>query len=149
MDFPDRRGVNKAYIIAEENAKAQFVRFMGQEITSSRIVEELDASAETARRNKSDAGSTWSKENVRNVQESLTVISSSVARGTLQGVRILAREYNEDLEEVTVIIGINNESQTAAIQLSKGAAPGVSDDAKSEFPEQDAERRVSSDIDDF
>ncbi len=41
VEFPDRRGIAKAQIIAEEKAKANIVRIMSQGISSARIVGEI------------------------------------------------------------------------------------------------------------
>jgi hypothetical protein len=43
VEFPDRRGIKKAHIIAEEKGKAAIVRFLNQEVQSERLVEEVES----------------------------------------------------------------------------------------------------------
>jgi hypothetical protein len=50
VEFPDRRGIKKAQIIAEEKGKAQIIRFLNQEVSSERLVEEVDKTIENAER---------------------------------------------------------------------------------------------------
>src|SRR4051794_40024280 len=38
VDVPDRRGIKKAQVIAEEKGKAQIVRFLQQNVSSERLV---------------------------------------------------------------------------------------------------------------
>jgi hypothetical protein len=147
VDFPDRRGINKAYIIAEEKAKAQLVRFVSQEVTTSRVVNEIDNAVENASRQRGDKGSSWSKSNAREIRESLTEMSGSNASGTLRGLRILSKEYNEKAEEVTVIVGLNKQSQSAAGQL--GSSGGASKTNSSDFPSVNGESRKARDFQEF
>ena len=118
VEFPDRRGVNKAYLIAEEKAKGNIARFMNQSITSSRITTEIDESIGKSQRLKSTNSESWSKENTRNVTESLKEITTSNSAAILQGVRVLERVYDEKKEEVKIVVGINKDSRDAANQAS-------------------------------
>jgi len=152
VDFPDRRGINKAYIIAEEKAKAQLVRFVSQEVSTSRVVSEIDNAVEHASRQRGDKGSGWSKTNAREIRESLTEMSGSNASGTLRGLRILSKEYNEKAEEVTVVVGINRQSQSAAGQLgtsNSGASSNSGRSAGSEFPSAAGESKKARDFQEF
>jgi len=147
VDFPDRRGINKAYIIAEEKAKAQLVRFVSQEVSTSRVVSEIDSAVENASRQRGDKGSSWSKNNSREIRESLSEMSGSNASGTLRGLRILSKEYNEKAEEVTVVVGLNKQSQSAAGQL--GSSNNSSKAAGSEFPSVAGESKKARDFQEF
>jgi hypothetical protein len=152
VDFPDRRGLNKAYVVAEEKAKAQLVRFMSQDISTTRTVTELDDVVGTARRSRDEQGSTWTKEDVRTVKESLSEISTSVASGHLEGVRLLSRNYDEAREEVTVVIGINPASLAGAAQLggnSTGSPRRAAAGTPGSFPAQPSESMQAADAQEF
>jgi hypothetical protein len=156
VDFPDRRGISKAYIIAEEKAKANIVRYMKQVSSSTRTVREIDDSLSKATRNSNSEGASWSKENTRKVIESLEEVTGSSAQAVLQGVRILERSYNEKAEEVKVVVGINRQSIAGAAQLGKSMNPanptsmeGASTGGTQNMPAQPSERRRAADADKF
>jgi hypothetical protein len=153
VEFPDRRGINKAYIIAEEKAKANIARYMRQVSSSTRTVREVDDSLSKATRNSSADGATWSKENTRKVIESLEEVTGSSAQAVLQGVRILERSYDEKSEEVKVVVGINRQSRAGATQLEQSmnpaTKPGTASGGGQSFPAQPSERRRAADADKF
>ena len=156
VDFPDRRGINKAYIIAEEKAKANIARYMKQVSSSTRTVREVDDSLSKATRNSNSEGASWSKENTRKVIESLEEVTGSSAQAVLQGVRILERSYNEKAEEVKVVVGINRQSIAGAAQLGQSMNPsnptsnaGSSSGGKQDMAAQPSERRRAADADKF
>lgn len=152
VEFPDRRGINKAYIIAEEKAKANIARYMRQVSSSSRTVREIDDSLSRAARASSSEGGSWSKENTRKVMETLEEVTGSSAQAVLRGVRILERSYDEKAEEVKVVVGINRESVSGASQLNKGLGSGGAWSGSSEsaaFPAQPSEVRRAKDFKDF
>jgi hypothetical protein len=155
VDIPDRRGISKAYVIAEERAKANIARFQSQLSSSTRIINELDDSQSQTSRTRGDAGQNWSVENSRLVSETLQEITSSSAAAVLRGVRILERSYDESMEEVKVVVGINQQSQQAAQQLDRGLVPKENNsdtDAASGstgFPNVPSERRAARDAQDF
>jgi hypothetical protein len=117
VDFPDRRGINTSYIIAEEKAKAQLVRFMSQQVATNRTIKEIDSQTEKASRTSGNTSSGWSKENVRNVETTLNEYTSSFAAGNLKGVVIIERTYDEKRAEASVTVGINRQTAQAANQL--------------------------------
>jgi hypothetical protein len=117
VDFPDRRGINTSYIIAEEKAKAQLVRFMSQQVATNRTISEIDSQTEKASRTSGNTSSGWSKDNVRNVETTLKEYTSSFAAGNLKGVVILERTYDEKKAEASVTVGINRQTSQAANQL--------------------------------
>lgn len=153
VEFPDRRGINKAYIIAEEKAKANIARYMQQMSSSTRTVREVDDSLSKATRNSADKGNSWSKESTRKVIESLEEITGSSSQAVLQGVRILERSYDEKSEEVKIVVGISRQSMAGAAQLGQAmnhsnpvAKPGG---GLHTFPSQPSERRRAADADSF
>lgn len=156
VDFPDRRGISKAYIIAEEKAKANIARYMKQVSSSTRTVREVDDSLSKATRNSNSEGAAWSKENTRKVIESLEEVTGSSAQAVLQGVRILERSYNEKAEEVKVVVGINRQSIAGAAQLGQSMNPanpkskeGATMGGTQNMPAQPSERRRAADADKF
>lgn len=146
VNFPDRAGINKAYIIAEEKAKGQLARFISQEVTSSRTVEMIDVEISKAERNRTAGASKWSKDDVREIRSTLSEISSSHAREVLRGVRVLKREFDEKKEEVIVTIGISQKSTAASRQLKDSmSSPGSSDKSK-DFPSQRSESKSAKEF---
>ncbi len=153
VEFPDRRGISKAYIIAEEKAKANIARFKKQMTSGTRLVDEGDGSESNSKRSKTNEGETWSKENTRKVNESLREITASSAQLLLEGVRVIGQSYDEKKEEVTVVVGINKQSVQAAKQIgdtfgqpqqtNNGPANGGS------FPTAGSEKRQAKDAADF
>lgn len=154
VEFQDRRGINKAYIIAEEKAKANIARFMNQTVSTSRVTTELDDSTSLSSRNRSNSGESWTKDNSRKVTESLMEITTSQASAILRGVRVIERSYNEKNEEVSVVVGINRESAQAAQQLQKGiggedGSEKTKSPSSNKFPSIDSEKKRSSDFNNF
>jgi hypothetical protein len=141
VNFPDRSGINKAYIIAEEKAKGQLARFISQEVTSSRTVEMIDVEISKAERNRTAGASKWSKDDVREIRNTLSEISSSHAREVLKGVRVLKRYYDEKKEEVVVTIGISQKSTSASGQLKDSMSSQSSSDKSKDFPSQRSESK--------
>jgi hypothetical protein len=123
-EFPDRRAINKAYLIAEEKAKANIARYLNQVVTSSRFVAEVDEGLSRSARSQSQNTDSWNKENTRNVTDTLRDITTSTASAILVGARIFERSYDPNAEEVTVVIVIDSESLAGARQL-KGALSGA------------------------
>jgi hypothetical protein len=153
VEFPDRRGISKAYTIAEEKAKANIARFKKQMSGSTRLVDEGDASESNSNRSKSNTGETWSKENTRKVNESLREITGSSASMLLEGVRVIGQSYDEKKEEVTVVVGINRQSVQAAKQIGDSfGQPQQTNNVPSNsgpFPSVGSERRQAKDAADF
>ena len=156
VDFPDRRGINKAYVIAEEKAKANIARYMRQVSSSERTLREVDESFSTASRSSGTQGSSWTKDNTRKVIESLEEVTGSKAQAILKGVRIIERSYDERAEEVKVVVGINRQSMAGADQLDQSMSRSNStprtDPGSGEpnpYPAQPSERRRAADADKF
>jgi hypothetical protein len=103
VDFPDRRGIKKSQVIAEEKAKAQIVRHMGEMVSSERIIEELDVTLQTAERTQgSGAKDKLTKTTQRTMKDSLQEFTRSYAQKTLSGVTVFETGYDSDAEEAWV-----------------------------------------------
>jgi hypothetical protein len=154
VEFPDRRGIAKAYKIAEEKAKGNIARFMEQSVKTSTLITELDESQSQSNRSRSNTGATWNKDNSRKVTESLLELNGSNASAVLRGVRVIERTYSAENEEVTVVVGINKESQQGAQQLQNGLGTGETNNGSSsnnqkEYPSVKDEKRRSTDFNKF
>ena len=152
VEFPDKRGISKAYIIAEEKAKANIARFQNQIVTTNRVVEEIDSSQSNSSRNRSNNGELWSKDNTRKVTESLREMTTSSATSLLRGVRIIAQSYDPKTEEVMVVVGISRQSKQSASQLNSELSPGDksrSGQSNGSFPGSPSEKKQSKDAADF
>src|SRR4051794_16691918 len=108
VDVPDRRGIKKAQVIAEEKGKAQIVRFLKQEVSSERLVEEVDTTLQTAT-HKQGSGSKdeLSKTTQRTMKESVREFTRSYAQRTLRGVTVIETGYNSGAEEAWVKVGFS------------------------------------------
>lgn len=154
VEFPDRRGIAKAYIIAEEKAKANIARYMRQVSSSTRTLSEIDESLSKAARSEGGELKSWQKENTRKVIETLEETTGSSAQAVLEGVRVLERRYDETTEEVKVVVGINRQSVAGASQLrpilgQSDTAVGNVGRGSGAFPSQTSENRRARDAHDF
>jgi hypothetical protein len=124
--MPDRQGIAKAQIIAEEKAKAAIIRFMNQEVASARVVTEIQNDMNQTVSTK-DAGkaSAINKTSQRQMIENLTEVTSSAAAGKLRGVIVLERGYDEKEEVAWVKVGISQKTMNASQSL-EGALHGKS-----------------------
>lgn len=116
--FPDRAGISKAQMIAEENAKGNIVRFIKQNSSSERLVTQVDTDTDTAIRTRSEAGDAISKETKRMMISTLTQITRSFASNDLRGVILLEKGYDQKKEEAWVKVGISRKTMNAAQSLS-------------------------------
>jgi len=128
VEFPDRRGIKKAQIIAEEKGKAEIIRFLDQEVSSERLVEEVDKTVENAERNQGTGNDDkLTRTSQRQMVESVKEFTRSYASGNLRGVTVLETGYNEKAEEAWVKIGISQKTITIANglrqNLNGGSAP--------------------------
>lgn len=110
----DRVGINKAYVMAEEKAKAAIVRFMGQTSTSVRKTTEILADVQNLSSNAGPAGGGLSSSVQRKFDENLHELTGSFAAGRLVGVTVLGRGYDERRAEVWVEVGISEKSIAVA-----------------------------------
>ena len=113
VSFPDRRGIRNAQTIAEEKGKAQIVRFMRENVTSERLVEEVSKESQTALRNQAGGKEAVSRTTQREMVESIREFTRSYSEGTLRGVTVLEQGYDERAEEAWVKIGLSR--RTAAL----------------------------------
>jgi hypothetical protein len=117
VSFPDRTGLRKAYIIAEEKGKAQIIRFMEEKVTSERLIEEVSKESQTALRRQSNGTQSISRDTQREMVESIKEFTRSYSAGTLRGVTILEQGYDEKAEEVWVSIGLSRRTAALGQQL--------------------------------
>ena len=76
---------------------------MDQQVTSKRVLEQVDSDMETAARDQSSAnGESWSKENRRKMVETLTEVTTSYSAGSVRGVIVLEKGYDEKKGEAWV-----------------------------------------------
>ena len=122
--FPDRQGISKAQIIAEEKAKGEIVRFINQEVASARVVTEIQNDMNQSTRTKWTAQEdNITKTSQRQMIETLSEITSSVAAGRLRGVVVLERGYDAKEEVAWVEVGISQKTMRASESLN-GAING-------------------------
>lgn len=121
--FPDRQGISKSQIIAEEKAKAAIVRYIDQHVTTTNIVAEVqnDLNKSTMSRG-TGQNDVINKTSERNMVENLTQITTSAAAGKLRGVITLERGYDDKLELAWVKVGISKKTIAAAEALKDGLA---------------------------
>ena len=115
VEFADRRGVYKAQIVAEEKAKASIIRFLKQSSASTRIVAEVQTDINKATQNRETGEKAIvRKSDERVLIESLTEITASFAAGTLRGVIVLEKGYDEKTQEAWVVVGISDKTLNAS-----------------------------------
>lgn len=125
VEFPDREGIKKAQIVAEEKGKAEIIRFLNQEVQSERIVSEADSTIQNAERTQGTGkGDRLSRTTQRQIVSSLKQFTRSYASGNLRGVTILATGYNEKAEEAWVKIGLSRKTAAIANSLSHDMQQG-------------------------
>jgi hypothetical protein len=111
--IPDRQGISKAQVIAEEKAKAAIVRFNTQEVASGRVVTEIQNDMNQT----SSTKDAITKTSQRQMLESLSEVTSSVAAGKLRGVIVLERGYDEKEGLAWVKVGISQKTMNASKSL--------------------------------
>ncbi len=115
VEFDDRRGIAKAQIIAEEKAKGEIIRFMQQSVASTRVVAEVESDLNKATQQRSSGTpAAVQKTDERTLIETLTEITVSFAAGTLRGVVVLEKGYDDKAEEAWVVVGISEKTLRAA-----------------------------------
>lgn len=131
VSIPDRRGISKAQLIAEEKAKAAVVRFMDQQVSSKRTVEQIDKDLENATVTRaSGAAEQSSKVNQRVMMETLTEVTTSYASGKLRGVIVLEKGYDERKGEAWVKVGISRKTMAVAAALKDATQAAGADGSR-------------------
>lgn len=117
--IPDRPGVSKAQVIAEEKAKAAIIRYMNQMSSSERLVTEIsdDVSSTTAKTNNGQIE--MSSEANRKIGESLRETTRSFAQGRLRGVIVLEKGFHPKTGEVWVTVGMSEKTMAASAKLAE------------------------------
>jgi hypothetical protein len=111
VQFPDRQGITKAQIIAEEKAKAAIIRFIDQQVATARVVTQVDNDIQQATRTQGTGKKEdITKTNQRTMVENLSEITTSAAAGKLRGVIILERGYNQKEELAWVKVGVSKKT---------------------------------------
>lgn len=122
VSFPDRAGIRKAYTIAEEKGKAQIIRFFRQNVTSGRLIEEVNSEAQTAVRRQVNGSDSVSRTTQREMVESIREFTSSYSEGTLRGVTVVEQGYDEVAEEVWVKVGLSRTTMRLGAQMQQEMA---------------------------
>ena len=124
VEFPDRRGIKTAQIIAEEKGKAAIIRFINQEVSSNRLVEEVESTVSKANMTKGAGSKDGTvKTNERTMIESVKEFTRSFSSGSLRGVTVLEAGYDEKKEEAWVKVGLSRATMGIAQHLG-GAMRG-------------------------
>lgn len=120
--FPDRQGINRAYRVAQEKGKAQIVRFFEENVTSERLIQEVDRESQRALRQESDSSETFNRNTQREMVSSVSEFTRSYSRGTLRGVTVIEQGYDETAEEVWVKIGLSRSTVALGAQMQRDIA---------------------------
>lgn len=126
VNFPDRRGIHTAYVIAEEKAKGAIVRFISEQVATGRVVTETENDLSKTSSSTGSDGQKLSDTAQRTIIQNLTELTQSAAAGTLSGVVVIDQGYDEKAAEVWVVVGISKKSRAAAQSfkaLTTGDAP--------------------------
>lgn len=123
VTFPDRRGIRRAQIVAQEKAKAEMVRFLEEHVSQSRTIDQVDREIEAARREFAAQGETLSRSSTREMTDSLREVTRSHAAGTLRGIVVLEQGYNEQREEAWVRVGLSDRTMAAAASARSALDP--------------------------
>lgn len=116
--IPDRPGISKAQIIAEEKAKASIVRYMNQMISSERLVTEVTEDLAVTSSKTSNGKLHMSTEASRKMGESLRETTRSFATGRLRGIVILEKGFNPNTGEAWVTVGMSDKTMAASAKLA-------------------------------
>ena len=122
VSFPDRVGLRKAYTIAEEKGKAQIIRFMKENVTSERLVEEVTKESQTAVRKQNGKTESVDRTTQREMVESVKEFTRSYSEGVLRGVTIMEQGFDEKNEEVWVKIGLSRATAQLGAKLKNDLA---------------------------
>ena len=120
VEFPDRRGIHTAQVIAEEKAKADVIRFMKQSVATSRVVTDVENDLNKATQERlTSAKASVGKVDERTLIRNLTEVTASFAAGNLTGVVVLETGYDSKTEEAWTVVGISNDTLSAARKVQQ------------------------------
>jgi len=112
----DRKEIQKGMIIAEEKAKANLVRFLEQDITTTTsIIRQIETDVKTA----FGTAGHETENNIR-IKEQLTEITSSYASGTLAGIIVLAQGVEKKSQVTWIVVGLNPKIIELANRVKSG-----------------------------
>lgn len=138
LSFNDSRGVRKALLISEEKAKAAIIRYLDENVSSGRLVAEVQADFESSSRViDNDNSDVTSRQIKRKALESLTELTASYASGGLRGVVVLEKGVDKNAGEVWTKVGISktsigNANKIASALDAKNLEPMGQSTAKSD-----------------
>lgn len=137
VSIPDASGIRKAKTIAEEKAKAAIVRFTDEQISSERVISQVESDVTSTTYAKATGVNSTT---TRQMVESVTELTKSYAAGTLTGVIVLEQGYDAETQEAWVTVGISDKTKgaAAAVQqlINEPVAPA---DPTDQADEQDAD----------
>ena len=113
----DTRGINKARIIATEKAKAAIVRFIDEDVSTTKVISEMQTDIDNTKQLGTGEAATISSSVTRHMVESVTEITKSSASGLLRGVVVLEAGYDGDTQEVYVTVGISQNTMKASSSM--------------------------------
>lgn len=117
VNFPDRRGIHTAYVIAEEKAKGAIVRFISEQVATGRVITETENDLSKTSSSTGSEGQKLNDTAQRTIIQNLTELTQSAAAGTLSGVVVVDQGYDEKAAEVWIVVGISKKSRAAAGSL--------------------------------
>lgn len=122
VSIPDASGIRKAKTIAEEKAKAAIVRFTDEQISSERVISQVESDVTSTTYAKATGVNSTT---TRQMVESVTELTKSYASGSLTGVIVLEQGYDAETQEVWVTVGISNKTKGAAAAVQQMLAEPV------------------------
>ena len=151
VEFADRRGISTAQKVAEERAKAEIVKFFEQQMSAETLVNDIEATSQTARRTQGTTADATTKESERKVATSVAETLRSSSRGTLRGVMVLEAGYDERKEDAWVKVGVSRASMglataSQAAMANPSAAAGRGGTGTSPAPSADPVVRQPSEV---
>ena len=145
--FPDKSGIRRAAIVAEERAKSEIIRYFDAYQTTSRKISETDSSSQSATRIVDENGQTTNREITREQSMVLDQVDRSMAVGNLRGLQKIEESYDADGEEICVAMAFSAKSNEAAQEAQSwmtGSSGTKAEDEKSEASGADKDPKLES-----
>jgi hypothetical protein len=106
----DRKAIRQALLIAEEKAKANLVRFLEQDITTTSTfvtIVHSEVGSSNSKEGASDSKNSGDQNDIL-LSEKFTEITRSYAKGSLSGIIVLDQGFDEEFGEVWIIVALSN-----------------------------------------
>ena len=146
--FPDKSGIRRAAIVAEERAKSEIIRYFDAYQTTSRKISETDSSSQSATRIVDENGQTTNREITREQSMVLDQVDRSMAVGNLRGLQKIEESYDADGEEICVAMAFSAKSNEAAQEaqswMTDSSGKKAEEDEKPEASGVDKDPKVES-----